>query len=105
LTLPDLTVERPSHAEAIFHCVQEAVTNAVRHADAHNVWVELVIGAEGVEVRARDDGRGTEAISPGHGLAGMQERLEQIGGRLQLQSEPDRGFFVRAWVPHVTRRT
>jgi signal transduction histidine kinase len=105
LTLPDLTVERPSHAEAIFHCVQEAVTNAVRHADARNVWVELIAGAEGIEVRARDDGHGAETISPGHGLLGMRERLEQIGGRLHLQSEPGRGFTVHAWLPHVTRST
>ncbi|MGH7720132.1 MAG: sensor histidine kinase [Gemmatimonadaceae bacterium] len=103
LTLPDLTIDHPAHAEAIFHCVQEALTNAARHADARNVWVELVVGPEGVEVHARDDGHGTETISPGHGLAGMRERLEQVGGRLDLQSTPGRGFTVRAWVPRLTR--
>jgi signal transduction histidine kinase len=105
LTLPERSIERPSHAEAIFRCVQEAVTNAVRHVDADNVWVELVVGSDGIEVHARDDGHGTETIAPGNGLVGMRERLEQIGGRLQLQSAPGRGFTVQAWVPHVTRST
>ena len=86
LTLPDLTLERPSHAEAIFRCVQEAVTNAVRHADADNVWVELVVGSDAIEVRARDDGHGTETIAPGNGLVGMRERLEQIGGRCNFRA-------------------
>jgi signal transduction histidine kinase len=105
LALPDLAVHDPAHAEAIFHCVQEAVTNAVRHADAHNVWVELVVGGDGIDVRARDDGHGAETVSPGHGLVGMRERLEDIGGHLRFESAPGRGFTIHAWVPHVARRT
>jgi signal transduction histidine kinase len=104
LSIPeDLKVDDPAHAETIFHCVQEALTNAARHANARNVWVSLVGGPGAVEVQAHDDGRGTEAITLGHGLTGMRERLEQIGGRLDLQSAPGAGFTIHAWVPRATR--
>jgi signal transduction histidine kinase len=95
----NLTVDQPAQADALFHCVQEALTNAVRHADAANVWVELVPARDGVEVRVRDDGRGVRAVAPGHGLQGMRERLEEAGGTLQIASVLQRGFEVRAWVP------
>jgi signal transduction histidine kinase len=100
---PDLTVDQPAQADALFHCVQEALTNAVRHADAANVWVQLAGARDGVEVRVRDDGRGARTVAPGHGLQGMRERLEEVGGTLQLETLLDRGFEVRAWVPLATR--
>jgi signal transduction histidine kinase len=96
-------VDQPAQADALFHCVQEALTNAVRHADAANVWVQLAGARDGVEVRVRDDGRGARTVAPGHGLQGMRERLEEVGGTLQLETLLDRGFEVRAWVPLATR--
>lgn len=104
LEVPEnLTVEQPAQAEALFHCVQEALTNAVRHAAAANVWVQLAGSGEGVEVRVRDDGRGVRTVAPGHGLQGMRERLEEVGGNLEVESALQRGFEVRAWVPLRTR--
>ena len=100
---PGLTVEQPAQADALFHCVQEALTNAVRHAGAENVWVQLVEGSEGLEVRVRDDGRGVGSLAPGHGLRGMRERLEEVGGRLEVAHALDHGFEVRAWVPMTAR--
>jgi len=100
LEVPEnLTVDQPAQADALFHCVQEALTNAVRHAGAANVWVQLTGGGEGVEVRVRDDGRGARTVAPGHGLQGMRERLEEVGGRLEIQSALQRGFEIRAFVP------
>lgn len=94
-----LTVNGPAQADALFHCVQEALTNAVRHSGAANIWVRLQAEPTGVELCVRDDGRGTRALTPGHGLQGMRERLEEIGGTLQLQTEASRGFELRAQVP------
>jgi signal transduction histidine kinase len=100
LALPEgLSVDHPAQAEALFRCVQELLTNAVQHAEAQNVWIELVQGARGIEARARDDGRGTASIAPGHGLTGMRERLAEVGGGLELESAPGAGFVARAWVP------
>ncbi len=95
----DLEIHDPSQAHALFRCAQEAITNAVRHARARNLWIELAKEEEGIALRARDDGRGAVALQAGHGLQGMRERLEEIGGRLEIESRPGQGFSLRAWTP------
>jgi signal transduction histidine kinase len=95
----DLRLDDPERAHALLRCAQEVLTNAVRHAGARNVWLELAGGPEGLELRARDDGRGAEAVRSGNGLNGMRERLEALGGRLAVESGPGRGFQVTAWLP------
>jgi signal transduction histidine kinase len=95
----DLVVEDPAVAQAIVRCVQETMTNAIRHAAARNLWIEVAREAGEVRVRARDDGRGAAGLRPGNGLLGMRERVEQVGGRLELESRPGHGFEVRARLP------
>jgi signal transduction histidine kinase len=95
----DLEIHDPSQAHALFRCAQEAITNAVRHARARNLWIELEKKENGIALRARDDGRGTVAVRTGNGLQGMRERLEEIGGRLEIESRPGQGFSLRAWTP------
>ncbi|CAM3455761.1 sensor histidine kinase [Occultella aeris] len=73
-------------------CVQEALTNTLRHARATRLRIEVRSDAGGLTVRAEDDGRGTAAIERGNGLRGMAERVEAVGGTLTLASEPGRGF-------------
>jgi signal transduction histidine kinase len=89
----------PSQAHAVFRCVQEAITNAVRHAEARNVWIELAREPGRLELRIRDDGRGAPEPRPGNGLTGMRERLEAAGGGLELDCQPGRGFQLRGWLP------
>jgi signal transduction histidine kinase len=98
---PELRVADPALAHALFRCVQEAVTNTVRHAHARNLWIEVERGPGGFTVTARDDGRGAPAYAPGHGLTGMGDRLSALGGSLVVVSHPGRGFEVRATVPTV----
>jgi len=95
----DLEVGDPSQAHALFRCVQEAITNAVRHAAARNVWVEVARADRRIHVRVRDDGRGAAAPAPGNGLIGMRERFEGGGGGLEVRTSPGRGFELRAWLP------
>jgi signal transduction histidine kinase len=100
LSFPDLLdIRDPSQAHALFRCVQEAITNAVRHSRARNLWIELEKEENGIALRARDDGRGTVSVRAGNGLQGMRERLEEIGGRLEIESRPGQGFSLRAWTP------
>lgn len=100
LTVPeDLIVSDPVIAHTLLRCVQESITNAIRHARAANLWIELVRVDGAIEVRARDDGRGVPQITFGHGLAGMRERLELIGGRLAVHSKPGKGFDIYASIP------
>lgn len=92
--LPDLDDET---SEAVVRCVQEILTNAVRHSRAENVWVDVTSPAGGLVVAARDDGRGAAQIVPGYGLTGMRERVHALGG--QLEVDGSHGFRVRVVLP------
>jgi len=86
-------------ALAIVRCVQEIVTNTLRHAHADRLWVTVRTTPEEVSVEARDDGRGASSVRPGNGLVGMRERVEGLGGRLIVDSAPSQGFHVTARIP------
>jgi signal transduction histidine kinase len=101
----DLGIYDPVRAETILRCVQEIITNAVRHSGARNLWIESVKTAEGVEVRARDDGKGARQPKPGNGLTGMRERIERVGGNLEIESAPSTGFRIRATIPAAQSST
>lgn len=101
----DLGIYDPVRAETILRCVQEIITNAVRHSGAQNLWIESVKTADGVEVRARDDGKGAKQPKPGNGLTGMRERIEQVGGNLEFESAPSAGFRIRATIPAAQSST
>ena len=91
---------RPDQAHALMRCAQEAVTNAVWHAQASNLWIPVTLDGEGVRLVARDDGSARPTTSsPGSGLLGMRERVESLGGRLAVRTEVDFGFTVEAWLP------
>lgn len=98
--VPDgLEVRDPAQAHALFRCAQEAITNALKHARAGNLWIELEREGEGLVLRARDDGRGAAEVASGNGLQGMRERLADLGGRLDVETRPGEGFVLRAWMP------
>lgn len=100
LSFPEhLEIHDPAQAHALFRCAQEAITNTVRHARARNLWIELGKAEDGIVLRARDDGRGAADVRAGNGLQGMRERLEEVGGRLEVESQPGQGFSLRAWTP------
>ena len=89
----------PVRAQVMLRCAQEVITNSVRHAQAENLWIGLAHDDERVALSARDDGRGTRRIVRGNGLNGMSERLEALGGGLDIESKPGAGFRLNAWVP------
>jgi signal transduction histidine kinase len=100
LEIPEtLTALDPARADAILRCVQELITNTLRHAQAHELAIEIRQSADGaLSIAARDDGRGGEVIE-GHGLAGMRERFEALGGSLSVAAAPGRGFRVQGQIP------
>lgn len=90
----------PDQSHALMRCAQEAVTNAIKHAQASNLWLQVTSDGEGVRLVARNDGSSRPAASsPGSGLVGMRERVECLGGKLAVQSGDDFGFTVDAWLP------
>jgi signal transduction histidine kinase len=86
-------------AHAILRCAQEIMTNAARHARAANLWIDVARRGAAVEISARDDGVGADAVQARGGLAGMRERLERLGGSLSIETRPGAGFRVLATLP------
>jgi len=100
LDLPaELAMTDPLRAQVLLRCAQEMITNSVRHAQARNLWVRVLLDENGVAMTARDDGRGVDKIEAGNGLNGMAERLRQLGGELTIESSPGAGFSLHAWLP------
>src|SRR5688572_5903676 len=94
-----LTLDDPERAHVLLRCTQEIITNAVRHAGAHNLWINARRVDGGIVIEARDDGSGAEALVPGNGLRGMRERLSQHGGELQVDTQPHSGFRLQLTLP------
>lgn len=94
-----LALTDPKRAQILLRCAQELITNAVRHAQAGNLWISLEADEHGIILRARDDGRGAPNLVPGNGISGMRERLRELGGRLDIATRPGAGFQVKAWLP------
>lgn len=94
---------------ALFRVLQEALTNVHRHANARSVDVEITCSDEKAVLVVRDDGKGIPSdvlqrfragLAAGIGLAGMRERLAELHGTLEVESEGD-GSFIRASLPVV----
>jgi signal transduction histidine kinase len=87
---------------AAYRIVQEALTNARRHADGAAVDVELHYTADALWLRIRDNGPGpplTTTPPGGHGLLGMRERAAAVGGTLRTGAAGGGGFVVEAVLP------
>ncbi|OOG14411.1 sensor histidine kinase [Pseudomonas sp. B21-040] len=99
-------------AVAAFRITQEAVTNIQRHAEAKNLLVRLQRMPQGLSLLISDDGQGfAPAADPGRegqrGMAGMRERIDQLGGTLAVTSEPGKGTQIEAlfpWAPRALER-
>ncbi len=100
LDLPDrLHIEDPQRAQVLLRCAQEIITNAVRHAGAHHLWLGMSQDLREIQLQARDDGRGSEGPTPGNGLSGMRERLSAYGGRVDITTAPGQGFALDVRIP------
>ncbi len=91
-----------------FRIVQEALTNAAKHAHTESAEVEMIFGSETLEIRIRDFGKGLEQTkkktAPGLGLIAMRERAEILNGQLEISSgaaasNPSRGTTVSLVIP------
>jgi signal transduction histidine kinase len=84
-----------------FRIVQEALTNALKHAGDAHATVRIRYGADSLELEIVDDGAGAPArvSSGGHGLVGMRERVALYGGRLDASRPASGGFAVRVVLP------
>lgn len=87
---------------ALFGIAREAVTNVVRHAQAHELWISLSQDADGAHLRVEDDGVGraaTPAETEGHGLQGMEERARVLHGTFSARNRTQGGYSVSVDIP------
>jgi two-component system sensor histidine kinase UhpB len=92
---------------ACFRLVQEALTNVGRHAQAKQVWVVLRLDRNELVLEVRDDGAGFDVSAAWQrathgtslGLYGMRERVELLGGTIEIQSAPGQGTIIQARLP------
>jgi two-component system NarL family sensor kinase len=93
----------PSRVEAgLYRIAQEAVANAVRHAAARSIRLKLLAQPGQVRLLVIDDGRGFDANDipkDRYGLAGINERVHLLGGKLTLQTSPGHGTRLEVEVP------
>ncbi len=90
----------PDHiAATAYYVVSEAITNAVKHAEAQQITLRVNREESMLAVRIHDDGRGGARVHPGSGLAGLADRVAAAGGALFVDSPPDRGTTVKALLP------
>jgi signal transduction histidine kinase len=84
-----------------YRIVQEALTNALKHAHASRADVTLRYGPDELRIEVRDDGSGGGATSngPGYGLVGVRERVKIYGGTMTAGTAPDGGFVLDARLP------
>jgi two-component system NarL family sensor kinase len=96
----------PAVAGGLYRIAQQAVVNAMRHANARRIVVRLVRSERGVRLRIEDDGSGfepTEVPSDRFGLVGMRERARLLGGTLTVESGRDAGTAIDVVLPTIVR--
>ena len=79
--------------------VCEALTNILKHAEASRVYVETDVCGDDLVVTVSDDGSGGADLTRGSGLAGLCDRVQSIGGRLELDSPPTIGTTIKVRIP------
>ena len=86
----------------LYRVCREAIANIAKHADATQVWIDLVPKRGGVQIRIRDNGCGMDvnAIPPGHfGLLLMQQQAAEIGAELNIASTIGIGTDIVVFIP------
>jgi signal transduction histidine kinase len=101
LTAPEhLALEDSNKAEVLIRCVQEIITNTLKHAGATELWITLDIVNKDIRMVAYDNGRRAHPIrDSGLGLIGMKERFVEYGGLVEVGIEEGSSFSIRALLP------
>jgi signal transduction histidine kinase len=84
---------------AAYYVVSEALTNVAKYAAASTVWVRIERAGAVAAIEVADDGAGGAHPDGGSGLRGLADRVEALGGRLQIDSPPGIGTTLRATIP------
>ncbi|MDW5299418.1 MAG: sensor histidine kinase [Sedimentibacter sp.] len=81
---------------AIYHILQEALTNAVRHGNATRIWMELNYSNNFIKFNIKDNGSGAEVLNEGFGMKGIRERVKFFNGDVEFASGD--GFYINGFL-------
>ena len=101
--VPDARLPEPVEAAA-YYLIAEALTNVAKYARASTVRVQVVARDGNLEVEVADDGAGGADPAAGSGLRGLADRVEALGGTLEIVSPADAGTTLRASIPYAPER-
>lgn len=85
-----------------YRIAQEAINNAIRHAQASSISLQLMTNQESIRLLIEDNGGGMKPVNDGkphHGLVNMRERTEMMGGKLSIETDAKRGTLIIAEIP------
>ena len=110
-SVPEIVV-RSEIRHNLFLAFKETLNNAVKHSGASEVQVTLALVPGGFKISAADNGAGfdpkktgavpaSDRLVSGYGVSGIRKRLEQVGGRVEIQSSTGKGTYVELFVPLV----
>ncbi len=95
----------PTRETALYRIAQELLTNVIRHAQAKTASISLTLGPDHWILTVEDDGIGFDPtalpLTDGVGLRGIRERVEILGGRIDLTSQRGQGTLAVVWIPVV----
>ena len=84
-------------AETLLRCTREALTNILRHSGASRCDISFNSTDSHYHLQVRDDGRCRDSVTPGNGLKGIKERVEEAGGDVRWYA--DSGFVIDIYLP------
>lgn len=94
-----VSINNPELAHVLLRCVQEALTNSARHSQASQLRVQLSQQPQALLLCIDDDGQLAGPLRPGNGLTGMDERVRELGGQLQISRAPAGNLQLQASFP------
>ncbi|MCX7747614.1 MAG: sensor histidine kinase [Clostridia bacterium] len=92
----------PNYSDALYKTCLEALTNSLRHGKAKNVSIILKFFSDGMKLFIIDDGIGCKAIEKGFGLTGMEQRIQELKGKIHFGSDGENGFNIQIEIPTCT---
>jgi signal transduction histidine kinase len=91
----ELTVDDPKLAQTLLRCIQEIITNCIKHANAKNLWISIKVRHEEIIITIKDDGKlKSNQIIEGNGLTGIRERVKQFNGDVRIVPQHERGLCI-----------
>ena len=96
----NLHINEVNTADTIIKCIQECLTNTLKHSTADQLVLNIDKTEQGVSVNLSDNGRPIKHFNMGNGLKGMSERVMQIGGKISFTPD-QRGFHTSITIPQA----